>query len=217
MKNDEEEESSGNSPESKDIETGSICPSAVAKSIKEDDEDTDTCSEFVVEFEQSDRIVSVIAAGESVWPLDRTHQTRDVANGCAICLCEFDSRDQLTWAANKECPHVFHSDCILQWMLALGRKEQKRRRQYPQRSTGDPLKDIVTFPMLCPCCRQQFINKPVDIPSLTPESTSLNSSNSREESVVSETSSAEETSGTESPLPAADENATFEGAGAIPS
>jgi hypothetical protein len=214
MKSDAEEKALGDdsSERKNDIETGSIGP--VAKPVKEDDEDTDSCSdEFVVEFEQSDRIVTVIVAGESVWPLDQTHKTRDVANGCAVCLCEFDSQDQITWAANKECPHVFHSDCILQWMLALGRKEQKRLRRHPQWSTGDPLKDIITFPMLCPCCRQQFINKPEDIPSLTPESTGLNPSNSTEESAAPETSSAEETPATETRLPPpGDENATSEAA-----
>jgi hypothetical protein len=214
MKSDAEEEalSDDSSWRKNDIETGSIGP--VAKPVKEDDEDTDSCSDdFFVEFEQSDRIITVIVAGESVWPLDRTHKTRDVASGCAVCLCEFDSQDQITWAANKECPHVFHSDCILQWMLALGRKEQKRRRQHPQWSTGDPIKDIITFPMLCPCCRQQFINKPEDIPSLAPESSGLNPSNSTEESAAPETSSAEETPATETRLPPpGDENATSEAA-----
>lgn len=150
-----------------DVETGKAL--ATAKSLEEEESDSDVEHEIFDEFEQSDRIVTVFAAGESVWPLEETKQSREVANGCAICLCEYDPRDQITWAANKDCPHVFHSDCILQWMLALGRKEQKRRKRCPERSTGDPLRDIITFPMSCPCCRQHFINKPEDIPALTPQ------------------------------------------------
>ena len=159
--------------EDTDIEVGKGVPAV--KSMQDDDDSSDDDHECVVEFEDSARIVTVPIAGESVLSLDRVCKTRDVTNGCAICLCEFDSMDQVTWAANNMCPHVFHSDCILQWMLALGRKEQKRRRRYPERSTGDPLKDVVTFPMLCPCCRQQFIESPTEVPSFTPVSSSLES------------------------------------------
>jgi len=184
-----------NAEKDTDVETGDLTTAtSAAKDIIGDDTDSYD-NDCVVEFEQSDRIVTVVAAGESVWPLDRAHKTRDVANGCAICLCEYEARDQITWSANKDCAHVFHSDCILHWQRALGRKEQKRRRQHPERSTGDPIKDVVTFPMLCPCCRQQFINTPDDIPSLTTELTSLFDSTSTEESHT-ETDLAEEVQAT---------------------
>lgn len=146
--------------EDTDIETGNVKSIDNPKENDDEEEEDQDVGIVMDEFDQSNRIVTVIAAGESVFPLDQDCcKTRDVANGCAICLCEFDSGDQVTWAAYKQCPHVFHSDCILQWMLALGRKEQKRRRQNPDRSTGDPLKDVVTFPTLCPCCRQQFVSE----------------------------------------------------------
>lgn len=111
---------------------------------------------LVDEFE-SLKTVLVLAAGQSILPFSDTYDTREVKNGCAICLSEYDCGDQVTWAANEECQHVFHSDCILQWMLAVGRKEQKKRRRYPELATGDPIKDVIDFPMLCPCCRQVFV------------------------------------------------------------
>lgn len=126
-----------------------------------DSSDDDHDSIVMDEFEESNQMVTVLAAGESILPLDSSRKTRHVANGCAICLCEFFPQEQITWAASPKCRHVFHSDCILQWMLACGRKEQKKRRRRQQRqellNTEDALKNVVTFPMQCPCCRQQFV------------------------------------------------------------
>jgi hypothetical protein len=144
-------------------------PAIVKPLGSQHDTDSDDEHDTVDEYEETDRIVTVLASGESVWPLDTVKTKRDCDGGCAICLSQFDPRDQVTWSANRDCHHVFHSDCILQWLLALGRKERKRRLRYPERSTGDPLKDVVNFRMKCPCCRQQFVNIPEETPSLTLE------------------------------------------------
>lgn len=55
-----------------------------------------------------------------------------VPNCCAICLGEYDIGDKVVWSSNKECPHAFHEDCILDWLV-------KMQPQTP-----------------CPCCRQEF-------------------------------------------------------------
>ena len=121
---------------------------------------TDDNDDRIVEFTQAcqpDTVVTVPVAGESV--IGNNYTIRHVANGCAICLCEFEPGDQVTWAANKECPHIFHNTCILSWFLASGRNEQMCRRLHPERSTGDPLNDVITFPMQCPCCRQNYVKQ----------------------------------------------------------
>ena len=154
-------------------------PAIVKPLDSKHDTDSDDEHDIVDEYEETDRIVTVLASGESVWPLDAIKKKRDCDGGCAICLSEFEPRDQVTWSANRDCHHVFHSDCILQWLLALGRKERKRRLRYPERSTGDPLKDVVNFPMNCPCCRQQFVNRPEDIPSLNHQTSTTDELQSR--------------------------------------
>lgn len=50
---------------------------------------------------------------------------------CAICLVEYQDGDEICWAANKHCNHVFHKACITQWLL---RHEE------------------------CPCCRTHFLS-----------------------------------------------------------
>lgn len=55
-----------------------------------------------------------------------------VPNCCAICLGDYDVGDQVVWSSNQECPHAFHQECILDWLIKM------------QPATP------------CPCCRQEF-------------------------------------------------------------
>mmetsp|Transcript_28790 Transcript_28790/g.66877 ORF Transcript_28790/g.66877 Transcript_28790/m.66877 type:complete len:346 (-) Transcript_28790:115-1152(-) len=82
---------------------------------------------------------------------------REVPNCCAICLAEFEVDERVTWASNADCPHAFHEDCVLKWMLSVGRKRGLRRGLDDNRDSVEVATD---FPMLCPCCRQVFISRP---------------------------------------------------------
>lgn len=93
--------------------------------------------------------------------------SREVPNGCAICLCAFDENDNITWSSNASCNHVFHRDCIVEWFVASGRKALNRRRRQEARTgvvrlSDIALKRITSCPMLCPCCRQDFATPPPD-------------------------------------------------------
>lgn len=50
---------------------------------------------------------------------------------CAICLCKFENDDEVAWSQNRRCNHVFHRECIAEW---LQKKEE------------------------CPCCRSFFLH-----------------------------------------------------------
>lgn len=58
----------------------------------------------------------------------------DVTEGCCeICLADFDGMDEnIVGSPNKECIHIFHSDCIVEWL------ERKPT---------------------CPCCRATYLTK----------------------------------------------------------
>lgn len=129
-------------PTTFDVETGKKFSSS-----EESDDVGEEDDVLVGEFQSSDRYVTV-TTGDDV---------REVSGGCAVCLCEYEVGDRICWASNDACPHVFHEDCLLNWLLAVGRKKQKRRRNHPEESTGDRVKDVTAFPMLCPCCRQQYV------------------------------------------------------------
>ncbi|KAL9182307.1 hypothetical protein ACHAXT_012959 [Thalassiosira profunda] len=61
---------------------------------------------------------------------------RIVPNTCAICLVQYKPGCRVTWSPNSQCTHVFHRECIAQWLM---KKEEP----------------------LCPCCRREFVPKSV--------------------------------------------------------
>lgn len=86
---------------------------------------------------------------------------REVPNGCAICLSVFEPGDAVTWSSNADCHHCFHHECILNWLMASGRKYLRRQRRLQERRglvySQDPIEKLTTCPMQCPCCRQDFV------------------------------------------------------------
>jgi hypothetical protein len=78
-------------------------------------------------------------------------EKRSVPIFCAICLDEYKIFNRVCWASNPECSHVFHEDCILQWLISLGKKK-----------LINPTDERLLKYLLCPCCRQNFVSvKPV--------------------------------------------------------
>jgi hypothetical protein len=67
-----------------------------------------------------------------------TTNLRQVPIECAICLCEYDVGSDVVWSSNPQCEHVFHKNCIEQWLM--------KQRDGP----------------LCPCCRRDFVIDPFD-------------------------------------------------------
>ncbi|KAL3927978.1 MAG: hypothetical protein SGARI_005172 [Bacillariaceae sp.] len=134
--------------------------------IKEERSDSltdDEAEEAVLAFDFDDnhQKIYVPMSGQTVDQIaakdGATSNRRLESSGCAICLCLFEPEEKITWSANPECPHIFHSDCVLHWYLAVGRKTQKRRlRKNPDMSPDEILAKICEFPMACPCCRQEF-------------------------------------------------------------
>ena len=66
-------------------------------------------------------------------------KNRLAPNVCSICLCNYDVGNQVVWSSNQACEHVFHEQCILQWIM--------KQREGP----------------MCPCCRRDFVLDPYDM------------------------------------------------------
>uniref|UniRef100_A0A7S1Z9M6 RING-type domain-containing protein n=1 Tax=Trieres chinensis TaxID=1514140 RepID=A0A7S1Z9M6_TRICV len=82
---------------------------------------------------------------------------REVPAGCAICLDSFNTGDRVCWSSNHHCPHAYHEECIVGWLVALGRRRKREEVEGGGDVSSDLEKDMTDFPMLCPCCRQDFV------------------------------------------------------------
>eukprot|EP00574_Skeletonema_japonicum_P000675 CAMPEP_0201738874 /NCGR_PEP_ID=MMETSP0593-20130828/45481_1 /ASSEMBLY_ACC=CAM_ASM_000672 /TAXON_ID=267983 /ORGANISM="Skeletonema japonicum, Strain CCMP2506" /LENGTH=301 /DNA_ID=CAMNT_0048233105 /DNA_START=96 /DNA_END=1001 /DNA_ORIENTATION=- len=82
----------------------------------------------------------------------QTVEKRRVPIFCAICLSEYEKCDRVCWSSNIECSHVFHEDCVLQWLTSSGKK-----RSMSQHFTEHPTDAELLKNEFCPCCRQDFI------------------------------------------------------------
>lgn len=84
---------------------------------------------------------------------------REVPIFCAVCLGEYEVGEKVCWSSNTECTHVFHHDCMKNWLEASGKRACKH-----QRFSENPTKrQVLNFSMECPCCRQAFVDKTVDL------------------------------------------------------
>ena len=144
-----------------DIEeaTGTVPPddsSSTASSTEQSsDDEVPNATVSVGDLDECTGIILIPNAGAC----NDSDATRRVRNGCAICLCSFEEETTVTWSSNTCCPHVFHHTCVVDWLMASGRKHLKRlRRQENQEDVpSDPVERVISFPMLCPCCRQEFV------------------------------------------------------------
>lgn len=87
------------------------------------------------------------------YPADCVHanprDTREVPISCAICLADYSISDEVTLAANAECTHVFHRECISRWLI---RDLEKKK------SNSIGLQVLPkSMSLECPMCRQDFV------------------------------------------------------------
>lgn len=80
---------------------------------------------------------------------------RNVPRHCAICLGEYELNEEVTWSSNAQCTHIFHKGCVIEWLVALGRKTTK----YQMFSEIDPTPAQLNYGLDCPCCRQAFVSR----------------------------------------------------------
>jgi len=148
-----------------DIDEGISGPTEQEKECKRECEassEEEKPLEYVFDQVQG-KIHGLPLAGEPHVDDTNDKKCRQVANCCAICLSAFEQDEKICWSSNPACQHVFHSDCILDWLQASGRKYLRNMRKNYSRDEHlpfwklNPIERITTFPMSCPCCRQVFV------------------------------------------------------------
>lgn len=79
---------------------------------------------------------------------------------CAVCLDTYDVGDSICWSANGRCCHVFHRECITDWLMQKPKKS--RRAASEEEEDTDVPEPLVGLPMTCPCCREKFVRRADD-------------------------------------------------------
>ena len=95
---------------------------------KDEPKDTATDHDEETATKQSMLYSLDVDAGEVHLPNEKSFP-----NSCAICLCPYYPEERIVWSSNPDCPHAFHSECILEWLVKM--------------QDGSP----------CPCCRREFV------------------------------------------------------------
>jgi Ring finger domain len=83
--------------------------------------------EYEVDFAEYSSVIQL--------PCGTMNGNRSVPGVCAICLGAYEAGERISWSPDINCQHVFHSDCIIEW---LAKKEEPR----------------------CPVCRQIYCAVP---------------------------------------------------------
>lgn len=94
--------------------------------------------------EEKERLYQGISLKSSVF--------RPVQNLCAVCLDSYSISDVVTWSSNPLCSHVFHRDCIVNWLAAQNRRSRANASMQQEELDN-------SIHLTCPCCRVPFINK----------------------------------------------------------
>lgn len=100
----------------------------------------DTCSTDKDDYDNNDEVMMKAVVQElhvetgvpGYIKLRTVSGKRTVPNCCAVCLCPYTQGETIVWSSNGKCPHAFHKDCVVEWLIKM--------------QIGTP----------CPCCRQEF-------------------------------------------------------------
>lgn len=95
-----------------------------------------------------------------------TSKRRSCPIFCAICLAEYEPSERVSWSSNPDCTHAFHEDCVVEWLVSLGRTKSKSRRFADEPTEGQ----LLDYHLECPCCRQEFVSRGrCDLPAVCGE------------------------------------------------
>ena len=94
---------------------------------------------------------------------EKGEKNRPCSIFCAICLGEYEPSERVSWSSNPSCTHVFHEDCVTNWLVSLGRTKSKQQRFAPEPTVAQ----LFNYELECPCCRQEFLyRKMAELPEV---------------------------------------------------
>jgi len=83
-----------------------------------------------------------------------TPRTREVPINCPICLSSYEPQQSICYSSNHQCPHVFHSECIMHCFVEMGRRNDDIIITH---GTKLDESSLLEYTLSCPCCRQPFV------------------------------------------------------------
>jgi hypothetical protein len=67
--------------------------------------------------DQEASIIDIEAHRSKSLEKNATDETNVAKPECMICLSPYEMGETIAWAKAEECVHVFHKECITEWLL----------------------------------------------------------------------------------------------------
>jgi len=98
------------------ISTGQNCDTGIIGTQKVDDNDHDEPESTTI---VTTNIAKAVSDAEQVVAVDtgRDGIEDDYDNMCSICFEPFSDNEDLSWSKTNKCQHVFHSECLVTWLM----------------------------------------------------------------------------------------------------
>jgi len=87
---------------------------------------------------------------------NKEKQQMEMNGTCVICFEEFVKDDVIVWAEDPSCSHIYHKECMVQYLACNAHRNSKQRRLSSiSTPTLAPIPDLTNNP--CPTCRRKII------------------------------------------------------------
>ena len=103
----------------KSLDTNSATVDATTSSVSNGEDEANVSADTVKETECKSETPAEASSKTQIYLQDREYDLdgEATADCCVICLTAYEEGDEIAWSQNPKCTHLFHRECIMEWLL----------------------------------------------------------------------------------------------------